>query len=204
MMMQSHYRYSPANVVLALLVVVVIILLIVYYTMDGSSSTDPEKMEAAAKVATANEPPPPDGAVLMRKVRDKTPLLPASMYAGLNYGTPVVERIAATQAMIDVFDGLLDNTKQAPTMGEDAVFYLRDPPTKETMRQFNSFTLDAVVPGVRHQVVTVSQSTPWETQGKYAVYAFLDKGVDWSRGMVDYSKTDDEHGTILSDVWRSA
>jgi hypothetical protein len=138
----------------------------------------------------------------MRRMETQASLLPASLYAGLNYGAGTAERIPASQPMVDALDGLFDNTKVNATMGNDAVFFLRAYPDQATMDHFNAMTLSAVKPEVRHQVVVVVQSAPGKIQGKFAVYAFLDKGIKWGEDMVDYCQTP-EH-CVKSDIYVNA
>ena len=192
---------TDINKFLLFLSVVLLALAIAWMAKD-SSKNDAESMkgEPAARVATQNLGTGIGETRKMRRVKTQTSMLPASLYAGLNYGTPSLVRIPASQPMIDAFDGLFDNTKKQATMGEDAVFYLRQMPANDVVDEFNKMTLSAVKPEVRHQVVVIVQSTPAEIQGKYAVYAFLDKDVQWEKDMVDYCM--DPSDCVKSDVYK--
>ena len=163
-----------------------------------------QRSDAAARTATANLGVGRMAGTMnkMKRMETQTSILPASLYAGLNYGAGSVERIPASQPMIDALDGLFDNTKVNATMGEDAVFYLRKLPSQAVVDRFNMMTLSAVKPEVQDQVVVVVQSSPSEIQGKYAIYAFLDKDVQWGQDMVDYCQSPEQ--CVKSDIYINA
>ena len=174
----------------------------------------PEAMVADLETNATTTPLDEVSSPRLRAVYKKTTKLPGSLYAGLNYGTPVLRRITASQSMIDLFADLMDSNSVSPSVGGDAVFSLYDAPSREVVEKFNELAVRAASSTIGpasplgtspstpvSEVVTVVQNTPHTSFGRYVLYAFLDKGVDWGEDMVDYC--DSTTGKcVYSDVYR--
>jgi len=193
-----------SSMVLAMLALVAFILAIVVIVDNSKDNNGPEnqtgeiRSDVAANTATKNNFRTAFKSTLTKQ-KSNVSKLPAALYAGLNYGNPIVERIPASQQMITALDGMYDNTKQIPTMGENAIFFTDQVPDAQTMAKFNDATMASVNPDVKKQVTVIVQTAPENLQGKVAVYAFLDKGIQWDEDLVDYCM--DPSNCVRSDIY---
>jgi hypothetical protein len=86
--------------------------------------------------------------------------------------------------MIDIFSGKMDSNKQSPAVGGPAIFFLREKPDRAVMDAFNARVIQATKPEVQARVVTIVQSAPGNEFGRYAVFSFIDNGIQWGENKI--------------------
>ena len=172
-------------IVIALVPFVIAMAIVVIY----DSQRKGKKENQAGKVivpSVAQHEDTPKGE-FMEMIMHESSTIPAGVYAALNYTGSQIMRVKATSEMITVLTPYFDNTKVQANIGEDAVFYLRNPVSEKLMREFNGRAMAAVDSLRRPQLVTVYEHN---NLNEFKVYAFLDTGIKWDGEVTDMCEDD--------------